>query len=303
MKGLFQSANRIYCLTNVFVCLLCTGYLCTGYSEVNSLLDGGKENSITVDADTEPLSGKEEIKSLESKEKVLTVATNYNTSRKKYVKPSYDSITGEAVVDYAKNYLGLRYVSGGYSLTNGTDCSGFTKLIFREFGINLSRSVKVQATNGKYVQKSDLQKGDLVFYGKQSGVVSHVGIYIGDGKVIHQSTPRNGVKIDTVNMMIYITARRVITKPASITPTISEEVSNAGNSNQTDVIPDTNINNDELNNNDNISDVVDSVSNTNIEENNTPNEDSTTNNNANNDNNTSNDNNNDVYTSSAYGTN
>ncbi len=127
-----------------------------------------------------------------------------------YVKPSYNSVTGMNLVNYAKHYLGLRYVHAGNSLSTGTDCSGFTRLIFKEFGINLGRTVSSQLYSGSYVSKSDLQPGDLVFYG-YSNYASHVAIYIGGGMVIHESNPRDGVKISSVNMMHYITARRLIT--------------------------------------------------------------------------------------------
>lgn len=140
---------------------------------------------------------------------------NTNTTTISYVKPSYNKVTGEYLVNYAKNYLGLRYVSGGNSLTTGTDCSGFTKLIYKEFGINLGRTVSSQIYSGTYVSKADLKPGDLVFYG-QTNYASHVGIYMGNGLVIHQSNPRDGVKINSVNMMVYITARRVITSDVTI---------------------------------------------------------------------------------------
>jgi len=212
MKELFRSNNRFYCLTNIVVCILCTGYLYTGYCGIDSEVQHD-ETELIVENDKEPVSTSKD----NNTQKVVTTAKS-NTSSKKYVKPNYDSVTGEAVVDYAKKYLGLRYVSGGNSLTTGTDCSGFTKLIYKEFGIKLSRGVKAQAKNGSYVKKSDLQKGDLIFYGQKAGVVSHVGIYIGNGKVIHQSNPRDGVKITTMNIMVYITARRVISSPATERP-------------------------------------------------------------------------------------
>lgn len=127
-----------------------------------------------------------------------------------YVKPSYNSVTGSNVVNYAKNFLGLKYVSAGRSLATGTDCSGFTSLIFAEFGINLGKTVKSQLYSGTYVSKSDLKPGDIVFYSYGS-VASHVAIYIGNGLIIHESNPRDGVKISSVNIMNYITARRLIT--------------------------------------------------------------------------------------------
>lgn len=137
---------------------------------------------------------------------------NTNTNTITYVKPTYNRVTGESLVNYAKHYLGLKYVSGGNSLTTGTDCSGFTKLIFKEFGINLGRTVSSQIYSGTYVSKSDLEPGDLVFYGHSSSKATHVGIYIGSGLVIHESKPGDVVKINSVNMMVYITARRLITK-------------------------------------------------------------------------------------------
>lgn len=140
-----------------------------------------------------------------------------------YIKPSYNSVTGSALVEYSKHYLGLRYVSGGNSLTTGTDCSGFTKLIFKEFGINLGRTVNSQIYQGKYVSKADLRPGDLVFYGSSSSYASHVGIYMGSGLVIHESNPRDGVKINSVDMMVYITARRLITENVVIKDDTKEE--------------------------------------------------------------------------------
>ena len=133
-----------------------------------------------------------------------------NTTTINYIKPSYNKITGTNLVNYSKHYLGLRYVSGGNSLETGTDCSGFTKLIFKEFGISLGRTVNSQMYSGSYVSKSDLQPGDLVFYGNYSNYASHVAIYIGNNLVIHESNPNDGVKISPLNMMVYITARRVI---------------------------------------------------------------------------------------------
>ena len=167
---------------------------------------------------------------VKQKENKVTSVVNYKqyTNTINYVPAVYSEVTGNAVVEYAKRYLGLRYVSGGYSLSTGTDCSGFTKLIYQEFGVVLSRSVKAQAYNGTFVSKSDLQKGDLVFYANGDWQICHVGIYIGNGLVLHQSNPRDGVKITTVNMMQYVTARRVINSTAIkiVEDRISQEESN-----------------------------------------------------------------------------
>lgn len=138
-----------------------------------------------------------------------------------YQKPSYNSLTGSNLVNYAMKFIGLRYVSAGRSLATGTDCSGFTRLIYQEFGIQLGTTVSSQLYSGTYVNKNDLQPGDLVFYSYGS-VASHVAIYIGNGLIIHESTPRDGVKISSVNIMNYITARRLITSNV-VSPSVVEE--------------------------------------------------------------------------------
>lgn len=119
--------------------------------------------------------------------------------------------------DYAKGFLGTPY-KYGTSGPQSFDCSGFTSYIFKNFGIVLPRSSKDQATAGEKVSKKDLALGDLVFFdtvGKIDGQITHVGIYIGDGKFIHASSGSNAKKvvISDLNEGYYkdrfITARRV----------------------------------------------------------------------------------------------
>ena len=147
-----------------------------------------------------------------------------NNYRNYYVRPSYNSLTGANLVNYAKKYLGLPYIPAGSSLASGTDCSGFTRLIFQEFGIGLGRTVASQLYSGSYVAKEDLRPGDLVFYGYYQGYSSHVAIYIGDGLIIHESNPRDGVKISSVNIMVYQTARRLITENVVSNVSQTEEI-------------------------------------------------------------------------------
>ena len=168
-----------------------------------------------IDQQEKALGDKKEEKKVEKKastKKTTTKKTTTTTTKSSYTKPSYSSVTGDAIVSFAKQFMGLRYKSGTPSLTSGADCSGFTMLIYREFGVSLPRTVGGQISKGKYVAKKDLQKGDLVFYKAKGskGGASHVGIYYGGGQVIHESRPGVGVKLSTVNMMQYVTARRVI---------------------------------------------------------------------------------------------
>lgn len=101
---------------------------------------------------------------------------------------------GVEIVNYAKQFLGNPYVYGGTSLTKGTDCSGFTQSVYKHFGYSLNRSSSSQFSNGTAVKVSELQPGDLVFFG-YSGSISHVSIYIGDNKIIHASTSSTGIII------------------------------------------------------------------------------------------------------------
>lgn len=100
---------------------------------------------------------------------------------------------GEAVIGYAKQFLGNPYVYGGNSLTKGADCSGFVQQVFKNFSIRLERSSRSQyASDGYKVSKNDLLPGDLVFYG-YNGHIDHVAIYAGNGEIIHASTPKTGI--------------------------------------------------------------------------------------------------------------
>lgn len=106
------------------------------------------------------------------------------------------------LVNFAKKYLGYRYVWGGtsFSRDGGVDCSGFVKLVFKQFGYYLSRTSREQARGGRTISKSNLKPGDLVFYGNNStGYINHVAIYIGNNRVIHASNRRDGIKISNVN--------------------------------------------------------------------------------------------------------
>ena len=88
-----------------------------------------------------------------------------------------EAILRDDMVSYALQFVGNPYVYGGTSLTNGTDCSGFTMGIYKNFGMSISRTSREQATDGKAIKSSELKKGDLVFYAS-GGRISHVAMYI-----------------------------------------------------------------------------------------------------------------------------
>ena len=129
--------------------------------------------------------------------------------------PVAPSGNGEAVVEYAKQYLGYRYVSGGSSPSTGFDCAGFTSYVYKNFGVTLSRTSRGQINNGVAVAKSDLQPGDIVVFNNEANTaIGHVGIYVGGGNFIHAANAREGVKITSLSSSYYVTryvgARRVI---------------------------------------------------------------------------------------------
>lgn len=121
----------------------------------------------------------------------------------------------EDIISYAKRYMGVKYVWGG-STPKGFDCSGFVKYVYKNFGITLNRNSAAQAKNGSYVKKADLKPGDLVFFDTNGGLnrINHVGIYIGNGKMIHSSSYYKGVVITNISSGFYaknyMTARRVL---------------------------------------------------------------------------------------------
>lgn len=107
-------------------------------------------------------------------------------------KSSGVSSSQASIVEYAKQFLGNRYVWGGSSLTNGTDCSGFTMSLYSRYGHSLPHNAAAQAGCTKSV--SSPKPGDLFFYSNGSRI-NHVAMYIGGGMVIHASNPRDGIKI------------------------------------------------------------------------------------------------------------
>ncbi|MCD8118578.1 MAG: C40 family peptidase [Lachnospiraceae bacterium] len=117
-----------------------------------------------------------------------------------------------AVVAYALQFVGNPYVYGGTSLTNGTDCSGFTMSVYAHFGITICHSSKGQVNYGiaVNVSESDLLPGDLLFYSNDGSTIGHVALYIGNGQVVHASTAKTGIKISTWNYRTPVAARRLI---------------------------------------------------------------------------------------------
>lgn len=116
---------------------------------------------------------------------------------------------GSSIASYALQFVGNPYVYGGSSLTNGTDCSGFSQAIFRKFGISLPRTSSEQSGVGKKISVSSARAGDLIFYAK-NGHVNHVAICIGGGRVVHASNPSTGITTSNINYRTPYCARRIV---------------------------------------------------------------------------------------------
>ena len=176
-----------------------------GFIRKSDLFSGGSVASILQDS---------------GKENLATELINPEDNRSLYfslssVKPAASSM-GEEIAEYAATFVGkIPYVWGGTSLSYGADCSGFVQSIFSSFGINLPRIAQDQGANGEIVPDvSDAQPGDIVYWGSNP----HVGIYLGDGKVVHCSghsyntaeNPGTGPMISNVDFMPITSIRRYI---------------------------------------------------------------------------------------------
>ena len=132
---------------------------------------------------------------------VTTGSGSYDISS---ISSAKGSEKGKNIAAFACKFIGNPYVPGGTSLTNGADCSGFVFSVYGEFGIKVPRTSYELRSAGKEVSYSDAQPGDVVCY------PGHVGIYIGNGMIVHASTVKTGIKISSANYRDFITIRRIV---------------------------------------------------------------------------------------------
>lgn len=111
---------------------------------------------------------------------------------------------GQQIADYACQFIGNPYVPGGTSLTQGADCSGFVWRVYKDFGYTVPRTSYGCRSAGTGVSYSEAQPGDIVCY------AGHVGLYIGNGQIVHASTQRTGIKITTATYKEILTVRRIV---------------------------------------------------------------------------------------------
>ena len=126
------------------------------------------------------------------------------TTQSSTTKSSGGSAAGRAVADYGLQFVGNPYVYGGTSLTNGADCSGFVYSVYKHFGVTLPRTSSEQRSSGTGVSYADAQPGDLICY------AGHIGIYIGNGKIVHASSPSTGIKVGNAAYRSILAVRRIV---------------------------------------------------------------------------------------------
>ena len=146
---------------------------------------------------------------LKRKQKKLLTKVQKKTLKKLKYKKNH-------LIKYAKKYLGGRYVWGG-TKPNGFDCSGYVKYLYAKEGIRLPRTAYAQSKVGKSISRANLKKGDLLFFltdKKRHIPITHVGIYIGNGKFIHAASRKDGIIISSLSKSKYskyfVKAKRVI---------------------------------------------------------------------------------------------
>lgn len=111
---------------------------------------------------------------------------------------------GQQIANYACQFIGNPYVPGGTSLTNGADCSGFVWRVYKDFGYNVPRTSYSLRSAGSEVSYANAQPGDVMCY------AGHVGIYIGNGQIVHASTQKTGIKITAATYKEILSVRRIV---------------------------------------------------------------------------------------------
>ena len=127
-----------------------------------------------------------------------------STAGKETVASAKGSAKGKEVANYACGFVGNPYVAGGTSLTKGADCSGFTQSVYKAFGYSLPRNSTSQRSVGKEVSYAEAEPGDIICY------PGHVAIYIGNGKIVHASSPSTGIKVGNATYRSILAVRRVL---------------------------------------------------------------------------------------------
>lgn len=182
----------------------------TGYVKTEYILTGAEAQTYAENLVTEAQQeGKEEAftyaVSRKSEEAQMTQEVQGNVQQTETTEVSAQPASnGQAIVDYACQFIGNPYVWGGTSLTDGADCSGFVQSVFAHFGISLSRTTYDQINAGVEVSYDQAMPGDLICYD------GHIGIYIGNGQIVNAQNPEQGIGISPATYTTILSVRRIV---------------------------------------------------------------------------------------------
>ena len=182
----------------------------TGYVKTEYILTGAEAQTYAENLVTEAQQeGKEEAftyaVSRKSEEAQMTQEVQENVQQTETTEVSAQlASNGQAIVDYACQFIGNPYVWGGTSLTDGADCSGFVQSVFAHFGISLPRTTYDQINAGVEVSYDQAMPGDLICYD------GHIGIYIGNGQIVNAQNPEQGIGISPATYTTILSVRRIV---------------------------------------------------------------------------------------------
>lgn len=184
----------------------------TGYVKTEYILTGAEAQTYAENLVTEAQQeGKEEAEaftyavSRKSEEAQMTQEVQGNVQQTETTEVSAQPASnGQAIVNYACQFIGNPYVWGGTSLTDGADCSGFVQSVFAHFGISLPRTTYDQINAGVEVSYDQAMPGDLICYD------GHIGIYIGNGQIVNAQNPEQGIGISPATYTTILSVRRIV---------------------------------------------------------------------------------------------
>lgn len=184
----------------------------TGYVKTEYILTGAEAQTYAENLVTEAQQeGKEEAEaftyavSRKSEEAQMTQEVQGNVQQMETTEVSAQPASnGQAIVDYACQFIGNPYVWGGTSLIDGADCSGFVQSVFAHFGISLPRTTYDQINAGVEVSYDQAMPGDLICYD------GHIGIYIGNGQIVNAQNPEQGIGISPATYTTILSVRRIV---------------------------------------------------------------------------------------------
>ena len=182
----------------------------TGYVKTEYILTGAEAQTYAENLVTEAQQeGREEAftyaVSREAEEAQTAQEIQEDTQQTETAEVSAQTAaTGQAIVDYACQFIGNPYVWGGTSLTDGADCSGFVQSVFAHFGISLPRTTYEQIYSGVEVSYDQAMPGDLICYD------GHIGIYVGNGQIVNAQNPDQGIGISPATYTTILSVRRIV---------------------------------------------------------------------------------------------